>query len=51
MSSRSSHTKWLGNWYGVFFYCAYCGFGQLGSGKIMGLASYGKEDPNKTFCF
>ena len=24
----------------------YLGFGQLGSGKVMGLAPYGKEDPN-----
>ena len=28
----------------------YLGFGQLGSGKVMGLAPYGKEDPNKTLC-
>ena len=33
-------------------FASYCGFGQLGSGKIMGLASYGKEDPNiKPFVF
>lgn len=53
MKARSSHTKWpmgIGMVYSSI--AAYCGFGQLGSGKIMGLASYGKEDPNiKPFVF
>ena len=53
MKARSSHTKWpmgIGMVYSAI--AAYCGFGQLGSGKVMGLASYGKEDPNiKPFVF
>mgnify|MGYP001165053508 FL=1 len=53
MKERHSHTKWpmgIGMVYSSI--AAYCGFGQLGSGKIMGLASYGKEDPNiKPFVF
>ena len=53
MKARNSHTRWpmgIGMVYSAI--SAYCGFGQLGSGKVMGLASYGKEDPNiKPFVF
>lgn len=58
MSTHSTHSPWesqntshLGNWtcgIGMAYSAvsAYMGFGQLGSGKLMGLAPYGKEDPN-----
>lgn len=58
MATHSTHSPWEsqntnhdGNWtcgIGMAYSAvsAYMGFGQLGSGKLMGLAPYGKEDPN-----
>jgi len=58
MSTHSASSSWesqninhLGDWtcgIGMAYsaVASYMGFGSLGSGKLMGLAPYGKEDPN-----